>query len=97
MWANVIANVGQAFFKNGVSNCSQEQRVGTWANGQPFIAMFCGLALAWVDYYQLATAFAHGFKSTWEIWCCTQASIRVVWVCTQHQDVLRAIQIGNGN
>ena len=51
MWANVIANVGQAFFKNGVSNCSQEQCVGARSNSQPFITMFCGLALAWVDYY----------------------------------------------
>ena len=97
MRANVIANVGQTFFKNGVRNCSQEQRVGTWANGQPFITMFCCLALARVYYNQLSAAFTHGFKSAWEVWRCTQASIRVVWVCTQHQDVLRAIQIGNGN
>ena len=97
MRTNVIAHVGQAFFKNGVGNCSQKQCVGTWADGQPFIAMFCCLALARVDYYQLATALAHCFKTTWEVWCRAQASIRVVWVGTQHQYVLRAIQIGNGN
>ena len=91
MRANVIANVGQAFFKNGVGNCSQEQCIGTWANGQPFIAMFCCLALAGVNNNQLATAFAHGFKSTREVWCRAQTSIRVIWVCAQHQYVLRAI------
>ena len=93
--AQAIADVCATGGEDRIGERGEEERIAVRANRDPLVCVLGGLRPPRIHDDDLAATLAQRLEATGEIGCGAQAAVRLVRVRTEHQDVVRAIDVGH--
>ena len=87
---------GQVLGENGVEHCQQEQGVGAGADEMVLAGQLRGLGAARIDHHQFSAAVLQRLDAFFDIRHGPDAAVGGDWVRSQHEEVVGAVDVGNG-